>query len=691
MRFIPSVLFALWGLQIATAQTIDPQNITIIRDTFGIPHIFAPTDAEAAYGLAYAHAEDDFESIQKAMLASRGMLCEVEGKKGVLFDFVLKFLNIDSLVDARYELDLSADYHAVLDGYVQGLNDYANAHPKEIARKKLLPIVPQDVIKGYTVSLALMAGLGVALKAVNDNMMEDFFSMNDLGTGSNAMAVSPKRMDDGKSYLLVNSHQPIEGRFSWYEAHVSSEEGWNIAGGLFAGGTSIFVGSNNNLGWAHTTNYHQFGEVYQLEINPKNKGQYIYDGEWKDFYVRKIKLKVKLAGMRIPITRKVKTCEYGPVFENKHGSFAFRFPAFTEIRAGEQWFRMNKARNLDEFTHAIKMQALPLFNIIYADKDGNIMLHSGGKVPDRNPELDWKLPIKNNTSDYKWTDILPFEKIPHVENPDCGYVYNANNSPLQCTGEGCGWNGDFPGLHTFNYNRGERFGHLFKELNETCSETDLANIKYDMSYHPSGTYAHKLKAMYELDENKYPDIADAIIKMKNWNWSGEADDPHAALAMVIHANMMEEVNAPLGFMMLRQADLSEEMAVRVIRKAKKFLLKTHGSIDVTLGDVQRLIRGKKSLPAHGLREVLRAADTELFNKKKGIYKVVGGDGYIQIARFSENGAEIKSINVYGASNRPESPHYDDQMEMFNAHEFKNMPLDRKSVEAMAERIYHPGE
>jgi len=192
---------------------IDPQLITIARDTFGVPHIFAPTDAAAAYGLAWAHAEDDFEHIQHNLLAAKGMLGRAIGKKGALFDFALRFLSIDSLVETRYTQDLSPEFREVVAGYAQGINDYAAAHPKEVLLKKGFPIRPQEVISGYVLTTSLMAGLGMALKAVNENRIAEFYQANDVG--SNALAVAPEQMADGKGYLLINSHQPNEGRFAW--------------------------------------------------------------------------------------------------------------------------------------------------------------------------------------------------------------------------------------------------------------------------------------------------------------------------------------------------------------------------------------------------------------------------------------------------------------------------------------------
>lgn len=241
------------------------------------------------------------------------------------------------------------------------------------------------------------------------------------------------------------------------------------------------------------------------------------------------------------------------------------------------------------------------------------------------------------------------------------------------------------------YNRGERFGYLMAEQEGPFTEEDLDRIKYDMHYHPNGIYEDKFAAMYNLDESKYPDIADAIQKLNKWDRNGNADNIDAALAMVTHDFLRQAINGPFALIMIRQQKLSEEMAVDAIRKAKKLLMKTHGTLDVALGDVQRLIRGDKSLPAHGLREVPRATDTKLHDKKKGIYKVTGGDGYIQVARFSKEGADIRSINAYGASNHEDNPHYNDQMEMFTNHEYRKIHLDRETLETKAERVYHPGE
>lgn len=671
-------------LSVKSYTQINPNNITIARDSFGVPHIYGHTDAEAAYGLAYAHCEDDFKSIQENLLAAKGMLGKVLGKEGVLFDFGLKFFGIDTLVENNYERLIADDFKKVLEGYIQGVNDYASKNPNEVLLQKALPFKPTDLVKSSTLTLTLFAGAGMALKAIKENKIELLHQPNEIG--SNSMAISPIRTEDGKAWLLVNSHQPIEGRFAWYEAHIKSDEGWDIIGGLFPGGTTIFVGSNKYLGWAHTTNYHTFGDIYKL----KHKGnKYFYNGEWRTFNTKTAHLKVKLGGIILSVAKKIRNCEYGPVFQTKHGWYAVRFPGAMDLRATEQWFRMNKAKNFKEFETALKMEAIPLFNIMYADVDGNIFYQSGCQIPLRDSTLDWKLPITANTSDYKWETLVPYNRKPNLLNPSCGYLYSCNQTQYAVSGKGCEWKGSFIGIQQFNYNRGERFGELLGEISGKISWADFLRIKFDKFYSHNASYARNFKKAFNLDENKYADIADAIKKLKQWNWSGDIENKNAALVMIMHERLMKEWKVPFAFLMIKKEPMQESDLVSALRYSKKFMLEKYGSMDIKLGEVQRMIRGNVSYPASGLREVARAADPKLFDKKSGIWHITGGDGYIQVNKYSKAGVEINSINAYGSSSHSESKHYNDQMEMFSKEQFKKMTFDWNEIEKNAEKVYKP--
>lgn len=680
------ITLALLLLATSLFAQINTANIVIVRDSFGVPHIYANTDAEAAYGLAWAHSEDDFEHIQHNLLSAKGLLGSVIGKEGVLFDYGMKFLGIDTFVDANLQKDLSPDFIKVMQGYVQGLNDYAAKHPDEVLMKQALPFTVNDAVKGYTLNLALMSGVGMALKAIKEDRITEFYAPNE--TGSNALAIAPSHTEDGKAYLLINSHQPIEGRFAWYEAHISSAEGWDAIGGLFPGGATIFVGTNKNLGWAHTTNYHTMGDIYKLEVKG---GKYLYDGKWLPFATRKAKLKVKLGGIKLGVTKKLYYSEQGPVFKSKHGYYAIRFPSYRDLRAAEQWYRMNKARNWGEFEKAIRMEAVAQFNIVYSDIQGNIFWQSAGMFPIRSTAIPWKQPIPGTRSDLVWSKLLPYSEKPALFNPSCGYVFNCNQTPYNCSGDACNWKGGFIGCQPFQYNRGERFGEMMKQINGKVTWADFMRIKFDNSYCKDSSYAKRFANVYRLDENKYPDIAESIRTLKQWNWQGNTDSKGAAVAMLMHHYLLKKHKFPFAMLMIRKELMPVEEAVWALRESKKFLLKTHGTTDVTLGTIQRHIRGNINIPADGLREVNRAADAKLYDKKLGVFRIESGDGYIQMNKYSPNGVEILSINAYGASAKPSSKHYNDQMQMFQNHQFKSMTFDREAIMRNAERIYRPGE
>jgi len=161
--------------------------------------------------------------------------------------------------------------------------------------------------------------------------------------------------------------------------------------------------------------------------------------------------------------------------------------------------------------------------------------------------------------------------------------------------------------------------------------------------------------------------------------------------MIMQEKLQKEWKVPFAFLMIKKEPLLENDLVAALRYTKKFMLNKYGTVDVKLGDVQRMIRGHVSFPASGLREVPRAADPKLFDKKKGIWRITGGDGYIQVNKYSKSGVEINSVNAYGSSSHAESKHYTDQMEMFSKEQFKPMTFDWNVILKNAERVYHPGE
>ena len=284
----------------------DRYDVQIRRDAWGVPHILGKTNADAAFGLAFAHAEDDFATIQEVTLATRGKLAAEKGLKAAPTDFIVSLLGVWKAVDAGYDRDLPADVRAVLEGYADGINLYGAQHPDQVA-PGLLPVSGRDIAAGFVFKTPFFYGLDAELKRLND------LPADPMPKGSNGVAVAPSRSADGATRLLVNSHQPFTGAVAWYEAVVESGEGWHVAGGFFPGSPFMLHGHNADLGWANTVNTPDLIDTYRLTINPKNKNQYRLDGSWKDFEKSEARLRVKLWGpFHITVKKPVLRSVHGP-------------------------------------------------------------------------------------------------------------------------------------------------------------------------------------------------------------------------------------------------------------------------------------------------------------------------------------------------------------------------------------------
>jgi len=438
-----AVLLLLSGFAVTAQATyrpylnIEPSKIEIVRDSFGVPHIFAKTDAEVAYGLAWATAEDDVENAQFMLCAMRGLLAKRLGIDGAKIDFAVQFLGVMGYVDAHYEKEMPADLKRVLEGYADGANAYFYAHPEKVWFKEAFPVRPQVLVAGYMLGMALMGGIDGTINSIlNGNIMHQVPAQLADGKGSNAFAFNSTKTKDGNTYIGINAHQPAEGLLSWYEVHLCSEEGWNITGALFHGAATVYLGTNENLSWAHTTGQLDETDVYKLLMHPRKKNQYRYDGQWRKLETAKAKMKVKLGkgkGIILPVSKKYWNSVYGPTLKTKHGVYSVRMTALTDIYPVLQWYRMNKASNFTEFRAAIDIQGLSRQNITYADKNDTICFLANGLVPRRANGYNWSKVLPGDTSATLWNSYLPVDSLAMFVNPTCGWVFNTNNTGFEAT------------------------------------------------------------------------------------------------------------------------------------------------------------------------------------------------------------------------------------------------------------------
>jgi acyl-homoserine-lactone acylase len=688
MKSVLNLLF-FCILSISVFAQINPDNIKIVRDSFGVPHIIAPTDAEVAYGLAWAHAEDDFKSIQRILILANGRLGEIEGKDGAVSDYFVQFIKAKELVNQRYNIDISDDFKKVLDAYAAGLSAYAEKHNKELLLKDFFPIKGKDIITGYTVILTSMIGLTKAMQFTIQGRPDDYIFNANLG--SNAFAINSKLSENGHTYLAINPHIPLEGPMSWYEAHLQSDEGWNIYGALFPGMVSPAMGCNENLGWGVTFNWPDYVDIYRMKLNPKNKNQYWFDGAWHNFEVRKVPLKVKTKIGKVTVKREALWCKYGPALRVKEEVYAFRHNAMFNVKGAEQWYRMGKALNFTEYKKALEVQGIPLFNFVYGDKNDTIHYIFSGLLPKRTPGYNWQKTLPGDTSATLWTEMYKMEELPQVLNPECGYVYNTNNTPFRSSCEGnCPKENNFDTLSGYYWNRTNNRDLRFRELIESRSQFNyqqFKEIKYDVQYpNKKGGIYNSFLPVYSLDETKYPEIADAIVHLKKWDFTGKKENKHTALVLITFNYLFKAIGA--GYKEMEVGiKYSEEQLVQAIKDAKNYLLKHHGTFNLPLGEVQKLIRGDKKIALQGMPETLGSLYSVLTDD--GYLKGVNGDTFVMFADFSKDESSFEAVVPFGASRNPESPHNTDQMELYSNQQLKKIYIDKEQVLKKAIKIYHP--
>ena len=692
------------------AQRGDAYQVEILRDNWGVPHIFGQTDADAAYGLAYAHAEDDFLTIQQTLLAARGQLASVYGKDAAPNDYMVQLLRIWEVVAEGYPRDLSPASRAIMEAYADGVNVYAALHPQEVLTADLFPLDGRDLAAASIHKSPLFFGLDDTLAELFQDSRQSELSPSptsglspsaiswlfnvDERFGSNTFSISPQRSEDRSTFLAVNSHQPWEGPTTWYEAHVHSEEGWDMTGATFPATPVIIHGANRNLGWAFTVNHPDLTDVYVLETDYYQPTRYKFDGEWLDLEEREAPIKVKLFGrLSWTVKEKVYWSVYGPVVRQKHGTYALRYAGFGRVDIFQQLYRMNKATNFDEWRAALSDGGLPSFNVGYADREGNIFYVYNALLPVRQEGYDWSLYLPGNTSDTLWTETVPFDELPQVLNPPSGFVQNANSSPFQTTLDP--WNPDPDqysvtlGIERNMTNRALRALELFGN-DPSIGFEEFIGYKFDNSYSRFSDPPHFIEHLSQLKLPDDPDLEQARDLLTGWDLRMTADSPAATIWAFTLYRMLEN-DLSIRASALVDTLIPDKALLKSFTEAVELIRQKYGRVDVPWGEANRLVRGQMDLGLDGGPDVLRA----VYGKMQADGHFIGytGDSYVLLAKWDSDGnLQAYSIHQYGSATlNGASVHYADQAPLFAAHQLKPTWMDRAVIEANLERAYRPGE
>lgn len=686
-----------------------PQDVKIARDRWGVPHIFGRTDADVAYGVAYAHAEDDFATMQSIVAMTRGRAGAISGREGAQADYVAALLDVERTV-ARDYAAMPADVRAVYEAYAAGLNHYARKHPGEVVLSNLFPVRGEDVVAGFVMRAPFFYGLDAVLSklvagealppeggpptgpaapgptARNDAVSPYDILRGDGELGSNAFAVAPSRMVDGTTRLISNSHQPWTGPVAWYEMVIHSESGWDFAGAGFPGGPFPFVGHNKTIGWTNTVNRPDLIDIYKLVLNADGT-KYRLDGKWLPLKKRRVWLGVKFGPFTLPVPRTVYRSLHGPVIVNDKGAFAIRYAGIDSVAVATHFFRQTKARNFAEWRAAMAAQGVPSLNYVFAGADGTIAYVYNGLIPDRAPGFDWRGVLPGDTSRAIWRRSLPFDRLPMLVNPASGYLINSNNTPFLAAGPGDEMDpkaySPLMGVELDMTNRGRRAVDLF-EASGQIDEARLRAIKYDTGYARDGYAAAWMAQIAALDTRRDPDLAAAQALLGQWDWMLDGKGRGDTLALLV----LRPANASHH----RRLPLPDPRAV--LREMHDFLIKNYGTLDPPLGTALRLRHGsgknRVDLPLDGGNDTLRAS-TLWDVEPDGRLKVRHGDSYIMFVAWDRDGRVTSdSVVPFGAAtNRPESPHYVDQARLFAAHKTKPVLFDPAALMATKPRVYRP--
>ncbi|ABS62560.1 Glutaryl-7-aminocephalosporanic-acid acylase [Parvibaculum lavamentivorans DS-1] len=671
-------------------------DATIKRDTWGVPHIFGKRDVDVAFGFGFAHSEDDFATIQEVAIATRGELASVKGERAAITDYLVNLMGVWETVDARYESDLSPEVRRVIEAYADGVNYYAALHPEEAA-SGFLPLNGKDVAAGFIFKTPFFYGLDKVLMAVFEGRVGKSGGLSKEGVdaflptdephpiGSNGVAVSPARSADGATRLLVNSHQPFTGPVAWYEAVLESDEGWHVAGGFFPGSPFMLHGHNAHLGWANTVNEPDLVDVYQLTLKPDDEDQYLLDGEWWDFEKRMARIRVKLWGpFWWTVEREVLRSEHGPVLKTPNGAYAVRYAGIGEIRQVEQYYALDKATQLSEWMEAMKLQALPSINYLYADRQGNIAYIYNAQFPDRKEGVDWSEILPGDDSSLIWRDYLPFDDVPMIVNPNSGYVFNANNTPFRATAANDNLRQeDFSealGIQSDMTNRAKRLEETYG-ADTSISGEEFRRYKYDVSYSEDSRMAEIIDEVLAADPGDDVDLKEAQAILRAWDRVANVESRGAALAV-----LTAEPVVTAGI-----SGQTPPAPMDTLRTAMN-RLKTHfGRLDPEWGEVNRFRRGAVDLPVDGAPDVLRAIYGT--REEDGTLTAHGGDTFIMFVEWDKAGRlTSESTHQFGSATLDiSSPHYADQAPLFVGKRTKPVFFTAEELGPHIAEEYRPGK
>ena len=700
-------------------------KVTIIRDDYGVPHVYGKTDAQAVFGMLYAQAEDDFNRIERNYIWATGRLAEIEGEASIYSDLRARlYMTVD---EAKAAYDQSPKWlQKLCDAFADGLNYYLHTHPE--VKPKLLtrfePWMPMFFSEG---------SIGGDIESVPLDSIKEFYGDDKAKAalkvaanqpiklkepvGSNGFAISGKLTQSGNAMLLINPHTSI---FFRGEMHVVSEEGLNAYGAVTWGQFFIYQGFNENTGWMHTSTLADFKDEFIEDVSTKN-GQlvYQYGDEQRPVKTSTITLNYTENGKVLGKDFQVYHTHHGPIIGKENGKMrAFKIN-WDPINALKQSFIRTKLKDHDEFREMMDIRTNSSNNTVYADSSGNIAYYHGNFIPKRNPKYDYSKPVDGSNPETDWQGPHEVDDIVTVLNPANGWIQNCNATPFTSAAAYSPNPNDYPkymapepdnfrGIHAVQVLTGEADFTLDK----------LIKIAYDPYLPALEWVVSDLVQTHDSTKVKDDALQAPIDTFKNWNFRVSSDSVAMTMAHFYALEYLQAgikasakpVEGYLGYLefaqnlMQGQAQLSSEIdKLKILSSVIAKLDNDFGNWQTPWGEVMRYQRNngdikqafddnKPSTPI-GLASA-RWGALASFNARgeQGTKRIYGtnGNSFVAVIEFGDK-VVAKSLLAGGQSGDPSSPHFDDQVDMYQAGEFKDVAFYKKDVEKRAQKTYHPGE
>ncbi|WP_348697634.1 penicillin acylase family protein [Duganella fentianensis] len=728
MRVVASFVSLLCAAACANVVAAAPQSlpaaaqrVTILRDTWGIPHVYGKTDADAVFGLMYAQAEDDFKRIERNYINAMGRLAEVEGEGELYRDLRMKLFITPEQLKAEYRRS-PAWLKQLMVAFADGLNYYLATHPevKPALITHFEPWMALSFSEGSiggdieTVDLKQLEALyrdGARLPQPKEATLAALYRpLEREPGGSNGFAIAPRLTRNGYPLLLINPHTSFYFR---PEVQVSSEQGLNAYGAVTWGQFFVYQGFNDRLGWMHTSGGGDAIDEYLETVRERNgKFYYRYGQQWRALKPVDIRLPYKSAqGMASKVVR-VYYSHHGPIVRAVDGKWVAVRMMNQPRQALTQSYIRTKARNYREFYRAMELRSNSSNNTVYADVDGNIAYFHGNFIPRRDPRFDWKHPVDGSNPATEWRGLHKVSETIQLFNPRTGWIQNTNNWPYTAAGAASPKASDYPAYMSLQ-GENARGIHALRVLQDQRDFTldSLIAAAYDTLLPAFEPLLPQLFAAYDAlpeEAAQKAALAPQIAALRGWNLRYALDSVPTSLAIFWAQELSNSYSAAARKLEMPLLDYFEQMLTPVQRlaaleQASAKLSADFGQWQTPWGEINRFQRlsddlvqqfddNQPSLPVPFASANWGSLAAYGMTSKSKTRRIYGerGNSFVAVVEFGPQ-IRARSVLAGGQSGNPASPHFNDQAGMYARGEFKEIWISRKDVEAHLERRYHPGE